>query len=138
MKIKSRSLTNGEIIDALIRIDGSEGFRAISLPIKFLWELKKGIAKLEDIKKQFDSMVADIDKVYSDDGHSVPIEGEKGHMGREVRKEYIDEFIQKKKELLEAENEVTLPVFSIEDLGDGSFTLEILQALSPFIDDVDD
>lgn len=138
MKTKIKKLTNAEVLTTLARINNSADFGAISLPIKFLWELKKNIGRLEEIKVQFDKMVEEINKVYSDEEHSVPSKDKDQNEIREVKKEYLDEFIKKKTELLEADNEVRLSVFSIEDLGEPAFTLETLRALSVFIDDAED
>lgn len=138
MKSETKRLTNTEILTTLAKINDSADFGTISLPIKFLWELKKNIGKLEDIKVQFDKMVDEINKVYSDEEHSILSKDENQNEIREVKKEYLDEFIKKKTELLEVDNEVRLSVFSIEDLGDHAFTLETLQALSVFIDDAEE
>lgn len=83
-------------------------------------------------------MVEEINRVYSDEEHSVPSKDKDQNEIREVKKEYLDEFVKKKTGLLEADNEVELSVFSIENLGEPAFTLETLQALSIFIDDAEE
>lgn len=138
MKTKIKKLTNAEVLTTLAKINNSADLGAISLPIKLLWELKKNIGKLEDIKVQYDKMVEEINRVYSDEEHSVPSKDKDQNEIREVKKEYLDEFVKKKTGLLEADNEVELSVFSIENLGEPAFTLETLQALSIFIDDAEE
>ena len=55
-----------------------------------------------------------------------------------MKKEYLQEFVQKKTELLEAGNDMDLSLFSLDDLDDGDFTLEVLDALAVFIEDTDE
>jgi hypothetical protein len=138
MKKQTVILTNQEILDALSKLEKAEKCKSISLPIKQLWELKKNIGKLEDVRKQFLSMSADIEKEYTDDEHSTETKRENGDVVRAVKKEYLQEFVQKKTELLEAGNDMDLSLFSLDDLDDGDFTLEVLDALAVFIEDTDE
>lgn len=137
MKREMVSLTNQEILEALNKLEKAEKCKTISLPIKQLWELKKNIGKLENVRKQFLSMSADLEKEYTDDGHSVETKLENGDVVRAVKKEYLEEFVQKKTELLQAGSDLELSLFSLGDLDGGDFTLEVLDALAVFIDDTD-
>lgn len=96
MKKQTVILTNQEILDALSKLEKAEKCKSISLPIKQLWELKKNIGKLEDVRKQFLSMSADIEKEYTDDEHSTETKRENGDVVRAVKKEYLQEFVQKR------------------------------------------
>ncbi len=135
MKNETRCLSNAQVIETLDMIERAGRCSSLSLPIKLLWELKKDITKLEDIREELSSMDKELNEPYMDDEHSELIKQKDGSEVRVVKKGYLEEFTQKKKELLEADNEIDLAVFSIKDLGDADLTLGMLQALSVFIED---
>lgn len=135
MKTETRYLSNAQVIKTLDEIERAGKCSSISLPIKLLWELKKDISKLEDIREDLSSMDKGINEPYMDDEHSDLVKQKDGSEVRVVKKEYLEEFMRKKNELMEAGNEIDLTVFSIKDLGDVDLTLGTLQALSVFIED---
>lgn len=135
MKTETRCLSNAQVIETLDMINRAGKCSSLSLPIKLLWELKKDISKLEDIRRDFLAMDKDLNEPYMDDVHSELVRQKDGSEVRVVKKGYLEEFMRKKKELMEADNEVDLAVFSIKDFGDVDLTLGMLQALSVFIDD---
>lgn len=87
MKTETRCLSNAQVIETLDMINRAGKCSSLSLPIKLLWELKKDISKLEDIRRDFLAMDKDLNEPYMDDVHSELVRQKDGSEVRVVKKD---------------------------------------------------
>lgn len=106
------------------------------MPILLLWNIDKNFEKLSKINKDIADMRKNIEQGYMDDKYSYDNLDEDGNLiGRQIKQEYIPEFIQKINELMSLDNEVDIATIPLSKLDDFSVDGVTLQSIKFMIDD---
>lgn len=100
------------IVTAFQNVDGT-----LTLPVKVAWIRRLNMRKLTEAKAVIDEAMRDIADRYSDDEHSVEENGQ-----RNIKPEYMTEFVKDQSDILTQETDVDIKKVSIEDLGDIQLT----------------
>lgn len=86
----------------------------MKLPAAVAWKRRVNIDKLFKAKALIDDAMKELGEKYADEEHS--IEGENG--GRQVKEEYLPEYLKAQGEILAQETDVDIRKVKIEDLGE--------------------
>lgn len=102
-------LTNLQILNILTALEGEGGLLSANtkLPVKFLWNLKVNVENLSKIREKIQAMDKEINECYANDDMSYEVETENG-VQRQVREEFLESFINERRELFEIETEVEI------------------------------
>lgn len=109
-----------------------------TLPIKVMWDMRKNVMALEQIREQYNKMLEEVRNKYMADEYSTEGTDEDGQKVRIIKDEYKAEWDKAVNELLGTENEIEIKVFDIEDFGDIEVSINDLNMLSFFFDEEDE
>ena len=87
---------------------------SLKLPAAVAWKRRGNLDKLVQAKKLIDEALQEARQPYLDDEHSTEVEGG----NRQVKPEYIDEFVSAQNEILMQDTDVDIKKVKIEDVGE--------------------
>lgn len=87
---------------------------SLKLPAAVAWKRRVNMDKLFRAKKLIDEALQEARQPYLDDEHSTEVDGG----NRQVKPEYIDEFVRSQNEVLSQETDIDIKKVKIEDIGD--------------------
>ena len=109
------------------------------LNVKVKWAFRANFKKIEDIVKLYNDVLKDLQNEYSDDIHSVESTetDENGNESkiRTVKDEYMKDYQDKVRELLDQENEISVKIINIEDIENTDLNFTDLEILSFMINE---
>lgn len=104
--------------------------------VKAKWAFHVNLKKLEEVVNLYNSILKEIQVVYSDDEHSTESNTDNNEIKtRIVKDEYLTEYRNKIQELLNQENEISIKTINIDDISDVNLDFADLEILSFMIDD---
>ena len=86
----------------------------IKLPASVAWKRRVNMDKLFRAKRLIDEALQEARAPFLDDEHSTEVEGG----NRQVKREYIDEFVKSQNEILTQDTDVDIKKIKIGDIGD--------------------
>ena len=90
----------------------------MKLPAAVAWKRRVNIDKIIKAKAIIDEALNEVRAPYLDDDHSTPMEDG----GRQVKPEYVQEFVRAQSEILEQDTDVDIKKVPIDALGDIELT----------------
>ena len=109
------------------------------LNVKVKWAFRANFKKIEEIIKLYNDVLKDLQNEYSDDIHSIEStetdENGKELKIRTVKNEYIKDYQNKIRELLDQENEISVKIINIEDIENTDLNFADLEILSFMINE---
>lgn len=109
------------------------------LNVKVKWAFRANFKKIEEIIKLYNDVLKDLQNEYSDDIHSIEStetdENGKELKIRTVKDEYIKDYQNKIRELLDQENEISVKIINIEDIENTDLNFADLEILSFMINE---
>lgn len=109
------------------------------LNVKVKWAFRANFKKIEEIIKLYNDVLKDLQNEYSDDIHSIEStetdENGKELKIRTVKDEYIKDYQNKIRELLDQENEIYVKIINIEDIENTDLNFADLEILSFMINE---
>ncbi len=109
------------------------------LNVKVKWAFRANFKKIEDIVNLYNDVLKDLQNEYSDDIHSIEStetdENGKELKIRTVKDEYIKDYQNKIRELLDQENEISVKIINIEDIENTDLNFADLEILSFMINE---
>ena len=126
-------VTNSDIL-SIVGFANAEGSfvnnPGVKLTVKFAWNWRKNIKKLQDLANDINDMRQRIMEEFSDDEHSYANED-----GRFVKDEYLQEYTGRIAELYAQENDVEVAKVKIEDLGNFEISVPEMDAIGFMIEE---
>lgn len=134
----TKKLSNIEVLNILSAITGegsafTDGNTKFST--KFAWNLRKNIKVLSDLGETVREAVREVEEKYSDDEYSIVTTDENGEEMRRVKEEFIEEFLNAKKDLYEQVNDVEIITVNIDEIGIDQISIDDLGRISFMIED---
>lgn len=128
--------TNYDIMNIIKNIQ-SEVFtnKEAEFYLPFAWKLHKNIKVLMDINTTLTEQMQKLEAQYTDDEHSTV--SEEDSTIRMVKPEYMEEYTQKKIELLSCPNTIKVEMANIDEVGVEKINPATLQTLAFMINDED-
>lgn len=108
-----------------------KGTGDMALPASVSWTRRLNMVKLINAKKIIDEAMQEIQMRYADDDHSEAAEDGK----RQVKQEYIAEFIKAQDDILSQDTDIDVKKISIETLGDIALTDAQMDTLAFMIEE---
>ena len=141
----SKKLTNFEVSNIYNYVNRHENdtFPMLDLlnqfSVKVKWAFRTNLKKIEEIVKVYNDVLKDLQAEYSDDEHSVEStdvdkDGKESKI-RTIKTEYVEEYQNKMRELLNQENEISIKMIDIEDIEDVKLDFVDLEILSFMINE---
>lgn len=141
----SKKLTNFEVSNIYNYVNRHENdtFPMLVLlnqfSVKVKWAFRTNLKKIEEIVKVYNDVLKDLQAEYSDNEHSVEStdvdkDGKESKI-RTIKTEYVEEYQNKMRELLNQENEISIKMIDIEDIEDVKLDFVDLEILSFMINE---
>lgn len=102
----------------------------VKLPVAVAWKRRLNMEKLTEARRIIDEAVNEIQSRFADDFHSTEKTGPAGEKLRQVKPEYMAEFVKAQMDIMNQDTDVTISKVPIEALGDIALTDRDMDALA--------
>ena len=85
--------------------------KSITLPAAVAWKRRLNMKKISEAANTIEEALAEVDSLYSDDEHS-----KKTDNGRQVKDEFLREYYDKRREVLDQETDLEIKMVGIEEI----------------------
>lgn len=112
----TKTLKNFEIINILNALFGDNSLltsKDTKLPVAILWKINGNVKALQAIQERIAEEERKINDEYFNNEKATEVNGQ-----LTIKQEYVNEFVGKKDELMNIENEVSLSMISIDSISD--------------------